>query len=347
MSGAGIVQAWYTAVLAWLPIPLGCLMLLVAYHLLGGRLLEALGMPILAGARVLPPALLLLVPASPFLSDLFPWSHVARLAGSQPAAPARSWLSPEALLGRGALYVLVLGGLALLLAAPPRSRDGSERRPARGAVGGILIGVVGSLMAFDWLMSLEPGFRSSVFGLYVLSGAALSGFAFSLLLALRAGDPSEHPRLLGEERLVGQGNLFLSLVLIWGYFAFVQWLVVWSGNTPRGADWYLQRSHGAWLVVAWLYALAQGLLPLAVLISVRARTSAPTLQALCALVLAGHLLEMIWIVGPAFEPTLSWILPLVAALLAVGGLLLWLVRHQLRSAGRWLPAQAAEPHGSN
>jgi hypothetical protein len=335
MSGAGFVQAWYTAALAWLPIPLGCLMLLVAYHPLGGRLLEALGMPILAGARALPPALLLLVPASPFLSDLFPPS----------GTPTRSWLGPEALLGRGALYIVILSGLALLLAAPSRVLDRGRRRPAWGAIGGILIGVVGSMMSFDWLMSLEPGFHSSVFGLYVLSGAALSGFAFSLLFTLRAGDASEHPRLLGEERLVGQGNLFLSLVLIWGYFAFVQWLVVWSGNTPRGADWYLQRSHGAWLVLAWLYTLAQGLLPLAVLISVRARTSAPTLQALCALVLAGHLLEMIWIIGPAFEPTLPWILPLVPALLAVGGLLLWLVRHQLRSAGRWLPT--AEPHGSN
>ena len=334
MTAAGLASAWYAAGLTWLGIPLGCLMLLLTWHVMGGRVLAQMGGPVLLGARLLPMALLLLLPAAFHLPELFPWARADFVEAHREVAAKSAWLGPTAVLLRASLYAVVLCTLAVGATRGLTRLDRSRRRPALGAAGAIVVTLVGSLAAVDWIMSLEPTFSSSVFGLYFLGGSALAGFAAALLATLHSAHPSEHPGILAESRLIGLGNTFLALALIWGYLAFMQWLVVWAGDTPDHAAWYVERSHGPWLALAWLCALAQGVVPVAALLSQRARTSAAVLAPLCGLVLLGHVLEMAWIVGPAFEPGAVWLLLLVAALAVTGAILLLPAARQVRRLPR-------------
>ena len=132
-----------------------------------------------------------------------------------------------------------------------------------------------------------------------------------------------------EHRLLGLGSLFLALVLLWAYFAFIQYLVIWSGDLPDGAEWYLRRGQGVWLALISLIATLNAGLPFVVLLSARARQSWPVLIALAAVVVIARVLESLWLSVPAFGPEAppAW---LVAGMLAaVGGIwlsaVLWLV----------------------
>ncbi len=135
--------------------------------------------------------------------------------------------------------------------------------------------------------------------------------------------------LVREHRLLGLGSLFLALVLLWAYFAFIQYLVIWSGNLPDGAEWYLRRGQGIWLALIVAIAILNGGLPFAVLLSARARQSWPVLIALAALVVVARVLESLWLTLPAFGPEAPPVWLIAGTLAAVGGIWLSAVLWQI------------------
>jgi hypothetical protein len=121
----------------------------------------------------------------------------------------------------------------------------------------------------------------------------------------------------------------MALVLLWTYFAFIQYLVVWSGDLPHGAEWYIDRGQGVWLGLIAFVAFANGGLPFCVLLSSRARQDWRVLMALAVLVVVARVLEMLWMGIPAFgeQAPAAWMI--AGTMTAVGGIwlsaVLWLV----------------------
>jgi hypothetical protein len=166
-----------------------------------------------------------------------------------------------------------------------------------------------SLVAVDWLMSLDPAFHSSGFGLYLLSVQALTAFAVLLLARLARSKGSPDPL----------GALFLLALLCWIYFAFMQFLVAWSTNLPDGAAWYLRRTTGWWAAVFPLVALLHAI-PTLLLLFRPFRASRAALAGFAGLVLLGKALESAWLVLPEGPAGLLPIVIAVAALVGLGGL---------------------------
>jgi hypothetical protein len=178
--------------------------------------------------------------------------------------------------------------------------------PAASA-GLIAFVLLNTAVSVDWLMSLEPEFRSSGFGLYVLSVQCT--IALSLLLVM----PSTAPGGVRDGTL---GALLLTALLLWAYFAFMQYLVIWSGNLPQGAEWYKRRGSGGWAAVEYALAVLQ-LAPAFLLGFPPVRRSRTWLAACAYAVLVGKALEISWLVLPA---TGSGPLAIAAAVLAFVGL---------------------------
>ena len=107
------------------------------------------------------------------------------------------------------------------------------------ALGLILLGLSVTFASFDWIMSLEPHWSSSTFGMLVGSGAFIIALAFLTLVALL----TRHSGLPGEgspaDRFHDLGSLLLAVVLFWAYIAFMQFLIIWEENSGR-------RSAGTW-----------------------------------------------------------------------------------------------------
>jgi hypothetical protein len=287
---------WLAAFVLWSSVPIGALVLLPMLRLIPGAWREELELPAQAMSFLLPLVLLAALPILLGAGVLFPWANVPR-EGFQDIYLTRGFLAVRTLLFFGAL-----GTIAVLLPTRPASST------LVASAGLIVVVLLDTLFAVDWIMSLEPDFHSSGFGLYVLSIQVTT--ALPVLIALRLLTGGAHAR---HGILAG---LLLTALLFWAYFAFMQYVIIWSGNLPHQVAWYQHRGTGLWSAAM----IATGLLSLApacLLLLPVARHRGAWLCALAGVVLAGKAIEVAWLVMPPYA-TLAITLP--AALLALGGL---------------------------
>jgi hypothetical protein len=181
---------------------------------------------------------------------------------------------------------------------------------AFAAPGLILLGLTVNFAAVDAIMSLDPHFNSSAFGMINAAESGLFALSIAILSTALAGPvaPSERDDL---------GKLLQSLLILWAYLDFMQLLIIWQSDLPKEAAWYLARSTGVWGVLAGLTAAAHFLLPFLALIFPRVRRSRRGLIAATALLIVMAVIRGWWLVLPAHARGIGWID--VAAVLAFGG----------------------------
>lgn len=292
---AAYLAAWWFAAGALL----GGLANVWLHQLTGGEWGIAIRDPLLRAARWLPLACLLFVPVLVGMSWLYPWSGAHDLRPE--TAFRRWWLSPPAFVVRSVLYLLLWSALAWI---ETRARQRSQGRAAACL---LLYGFSVALAAVDWIASLQPEWYSSVFGWLAAAGQMLTGLALAVLLIDRDAQRARLPDL---------GNLLLMYVMTWAYLAYVQFLIIWAADLPREISWYLRRSAPGWQAVAWGLLALHGALPLAILLSRRAKRGPALMGALAAGLLAAHMLDCWWLVLPSvggLSVHLWWLAPLTAA----------------------------------
>ncbi len=338
-----LTRAYLVAVVTWIAFPLGCLAMLLAWHLAGGHWGLVVGGALEGILRTLPLLALLFLPVLAGLHAIYPWTDPDFLAAHDVVARKAGYLNPPFFILRSLIYLATWSGLALILTAPWRRFDERPRRRGLATVSAVIYALTASFASIDWLLSLQPTFHSAVFGMLAMSGQAIGGYALALLVALGLVETAGRAEFVREHRLVGLGSLFMALVLLWTYFAFIQYLVVWSGDLPHGAEWYLDRGEGVWLGFIAFIAFANGGLPFLVLLSSRARQNWRVLMVLAVLVVVARVLESLWLSVPAFgeHAPAAWMI--AGTIAAVGGIwlsaVLWLVLPQ--AAGILRAVQAA------
>jgi hypothetical protein len=297
------LTAWLAAVLGWSAVPIGCLAMLMMVVLVPGSWRPLLAGPLAAGASLLPLLALLFLPVLIGFRLIYPW---AAPDAHLPAFKAL-WLSPVFWILRAIFYFAVLIGLQRALASARETV-----RPAIAAGGLIIYALIGSTLGIDWAESIEPAFHSSIYGLIFLSGQWLAALAFALVAAL--------PGRTGKLPFAASGPLITAL-LFWGYIQAMQYIVIWSGDIPAEAHWYLERDAGIWSLVTWAIVFGQGVLPFLALCSPRVRESGRALVVVALVTLVMRLVEAAWLVlPPAHLPALPAALLLVAAWAGTSGL---------------------------
>ncbi|HWL69539.1 MAG TPA: hypothetical protein VNS22_14290 [Geminicoccus sp.] len=288
---------WLSAFLFWTSVPIGALVLVMMMRLIPGKWTEELAPTAEAAMLLLPLGVAAVLPVLLGMHVLYDWTQ-----GVEPKGMRAVYLTPWFFVLRTALFwagCLVLAALLML------RRSWSTPLSCAGL---ILFVLAGTTMAVDWLMSLEPDFHSSGYGLYVVSIQMTIGLAALMVARLLAG-PVDRPGVLG--------GLLLTALLLWAYFSFMQYFIIWSGNLPQGVRWYETRTGGGWTVL--LQALtALHLLPTVLLLFTPVRRSRGWLLVLGLLVLAGKAMECLWLVLPALGP--AGALGFLAAVLGLLGL---------------------------
>jgi hypothetical protein len=336
---AAFWRAYLTAFIMWHTVPLGCLALLLTYHVAGGPWGRMLGEPLEAGARTLPLIALLGLPLLFDLQPLFPWARPEYLAHEELVRDKAAYLNPPFFIGRSLLYLALWSGLALLITDPRVPLADRPRRQMLGAIGAILFALSASFAAIDWAMSLDPTFNSSTFGLIAIGGHLNAGLSFAALFTLAIARVDRRPDVLEEAPAVGLGGLLQGAILLWAYLVFMEYLVVWSGDLPRDASWFLVRSEGGWRAVIWIVVLGHVALPFLVLLSARMREDWRVVAGLAALVLATQLLYLIWQTAPSWRDETPAPVLLAATTLAIGGIWLFAVAINLGARRELLVAK--------
>ena len=327
MNFAAFFQAWLPACLFWLSLSLGALAILMIHGLTGGAWGQFVAGPLRAAAGTLPAVALLFVPLGFGVEALFPWVR-------EPMPEKSAYLNIPFFEIRTVIYFLIWIGLAAALDTW-RRRPSAEPATGQSAAGLILHGLTVSFFAIDWIMSLEPHWYSTAIGFVVAASQVTGGLAFAILITgLTRREAWDEDAIARFQDL---GNLLLAGVMFWTYVAFMQYLIIWSGDLPHEIGWYLHRTHNGWEQVGLLLVGLHFVIPFAALCSRRVKRTPKLLMGVAAVVLLGRLLDVWWLVKPAFPeqaPLPNW---LDAAALAGVGLVwltvfTWLLYKQPRTA---------------
>ena len=276
-GASSALAGWLAGMAYWSGVPIGALGLVMMMQIIPGPWRPELMPWAERLLLLLPLAALAALPVLVGESWLYTWAHVA-----EPGFRG-VYLSVWAFPLRTVLFFVVITGLALFLLMRPATAA------ALSAAGLVIFVLLDTTMIIDWLMSLDPSFHSSGFGLYGVSIQFAVAMAVILLLRLSAAPPGEHAGMLG--------GLLLMALLTWTYLAFMQYVIIWSDNIGHGMQWYKRRGEGGWALIAYIVAATQ-LIPLFLLFFTPIRRSRGWLIGLCLVVLFGKALEMAWLVLP-------------------------------------------------
>lgn len=275
VAPADALRAWLAAMFLWSGVPVGSLGFLMIVRVVGGRWGHGLSLPFEAGALTLPIIAAALLPLLLGMAVLYPW------VGAGGSGFRAAWLSPPWFALRS---LLLLAGLGIASWALVRRRGPAVSVSSAGLL--FLIPMM-SIVAVDWLVSLDAGFHSSGFGLYALS----IQFTVALMTAMWM--------LLGRQpdRTATLGALSITMILIWLYLAFTSYFIIWSGDLATVVGWYQQRGRGSWGVAIGISAVIESAAFLVLLLT-KARHSARGLRALAAVIVFGKAIEAAWLVLP-------------------------------------------------
>ena len=336
LARAEFFQAYLVAWLLAYTIASGCLGFLLMQHLSGGAWGLASRRILEAGARTLPIVGLAAVPLFLGMKDLFSWADPAHLHGDPLLEHKAPYLNVPFFIGRTVFVIAVMTFLAWLLSAKSRRQDETGDPATRLSMHrtssvGLLFWVIGNtFMGFDWLMSLDPHWFSSLYGLIFVAGQALAGMAFVILMVnwLRQRDPMNavYSRTLFHD----YGKLLFAFVMFWTYLSISQFIIMWQGNLPEEVLWWKERFHGGWGYVAAAILIFHFFFPFLILLSRDVKENVGALAKVAAFVLFMRVVDLVWLTRPTWHHeklSIHWLY--LTALVAVVGLWLYAFAREL------------------
>jgi hypothetical protein len=275
-----LLQSYLFAYLFWLGVALGSFALLAIHGLTGGRWGEAIRAPLLAMIGTIPLFAVLFLPLLLGVKLIFPWT--AQNVGSRAA-----YLNVPFFAIRAAIYFACWIALAL---ATLRRRAVPLPGPSL-----ILYAVTMTFAAWDWMMSLEPKWWSTIYAMNVISGQALTALAAAVAIVtfFAAADAGAMPDL---------ANLLLAAIMFWAYLTFSQFLVIWSGNGKEEIAWYLSRIETSWKWPAAALIVFAFFAPFLVLLFRSAKRNPAMMFRIAAFILVTRVIDVFWTIAPAFHP---------------------------------------------
>ena len=330
-----LVQSYLVSWLFWTCIALGCLAIMMLHHLTRGAWGLMIRRSLEAATRTLPVLALLFIPILLRLEDLYSWARPE--AAADPLIQHKAiYLNPVAFSIRSVLYfaIWILFAWALTRMSLQQDQTGDPgllRRLQTVAAPGLgIYFLLASFAAMDWLMSLDPHWYSSIFGVYFIVGQGVAAFAFIIIVALYLSLREPMSGALRPHHFHDYGKLLLAFVMIWSYIAISQLLIIWSGNLPEETPWYLERTHGGWKWVSIALILFHFLLPFLLLLSRDLKRSARLLSCVAVGVLVMRWIDLYWQAAPTFHhgPVPSWLD--LATMAGLGGIWVALFAGQLQ-----------------
>jgi hypothetical protein len=327
-------RGYLLAFMAWLGVTLGSMAILMIRHLTGGGWGMVIRRVLGAAMRCIPLMTILFIPILLGLPRLYPWARSLNTISDPHLRQhleelTKSYLSTSGVILRAVIYFAIWNLLSFLLTRwsreqdQPNPRDNSSRFRAVSGPGLILYAFTISFAAIDWVMSIDPGWISTIYGLILLIGELLSGICFAVVVERILVKYPPMSEWLKPDYVHDHGNWMLTFIMVWAYFCFSQLLIIWAGNLPEEITWYFRRFHGGWSGVGIILIFFHFVVPFVILLSRPFKRDIRKLVWLAVWLLVMRWVDLVWIIEPSFSPTvtLNWaeiILPI-----AIGGWWMW------------------------
>ena len=301
--------SWLWACFYFVTLGLGALFFILLHHLTRAgwsvvvrRLAEHV-------ASALPVAMLLLLPVVilPLLGngELFPWADAERVKESHLIAGKTGFLNGSFFLIRFVVYLVIWGGMVRFFKkrSLAQDTDGDAMHTVimqrRSAPGMFLFALSLTFASFDFIMSLDPEWFSTMFGVYVFGGAFVSFMSLLGLISLRA-EKSSLKGLVNEEHYHDIGKLMFAFIFFWGYIAFSQFVLIWYADIPEETLWFSHRMFGPFASISWILIFGHILIPFLGLLSRHVKRNRFGLKFWAIWILVMHAVDLFWLIMPSY-----------------------------------------------
>jgi hypothetical protein len=302
-------RSWLVGFLFCLGLSMGSLALLMLQHMSGGQWGLVSRRVLEAGSRNLPLVLLMFLPLLLGLPRLYRWAQPEHAADAiiQMKEP---YLNVPFFLGRAALYFAIWLLCSWLLNKWSAAQDREEvalteadtRRFRVVSAPGLLVYVITMTFAsVDWIMSLDPHWYSTIFGLILVAGQGLAGLALVIAVLAMVWETEPQATYYRPGQLLDLGKLLLAFVMLWAYFSFSQFLIIWAGNLPEEIPFYVARLNGGWQYISVVLLLGHFALPFVLLLSRDLKKRPRLLAQVAIFILLMRVVDLVWLVEPMFE----------------------------------------------
>jgi hypothetical protein len=342
-------RSYLFSYLFYIGMALGCMALVMLQYLSGGSWGIIIRRITESATRTIPLLAVLFVPILLGIPRLYSWSHRDIVDADPLLRHKQLYLNVPFFIVRAVIYFLGWWIFAHFLNKWSHEQDATGRDPGGRRLqllsgpGLIFYALSVTFASVDWVMSLEPHWFSTIYGLLFIAGQGLSALSLCIaLLVILSADGGPLAGIIGPNHLQDIGKLLLTFTMLWAYFSFSQFLIIWSGNLAGEIPWYMERLKGGWQWIGILLVVFHFAFPFALLLSRSLKRAGRTLVRIAAIVIVMRFIDLFWLVAPNFNKSGLHVHPLdILAPLGIGGLWLAMFLFQLK---KWPLLPLRDPH---
>jgi len=321
--------------LCWLGVSLGSMAIVMIRHLTGGGWGMVIRRILGAAMRTLPLLAILFIPIiiAVVQHRIYPWAMPTESVQDpyirehleKHSFIKNAYLNQTGFIIRGIIYFVIWNVLSFLLSMwsrqtdRPGAPDNTQKFKAVAGPGLILYAFTISFAAIDWVMSLDPSWISTIFGLIILIGEMLSAMCFAVVVERILVNYKPMSEMLKPDFVHDHGKWILTFIMVWAYFSFSQWLIIWAGNLPNEITFYTKRLSFGWGKVGLFLALFHFAVPFAVLLSRPFKRNIRKLVWLAIWLMVMRWVDLFWIIEPNFMKGLAITAADIVVPIAIGG----------------------------
>lgn len=266
------------------------------------------------------------------LSYLYHWTHVEEVIHDHFVGPKLPYLNTAFFLFRAVIYFAVWIILAMMYLRFSTNQDESGdpqltvKMEKMSGLGLLLFALTLTFASFDWLMSLDPHWYSTMYGVYYFAGSMIAIFATLSIISILLQNSGRLKRVITLEHYHDLGKFLFAFTVFWAYIAFSQYMLYWYANKPETTSWFLHRQTGQWVFLSVALIFVHFFIPFFGLLSRRFKRNKGFLLFWAFWMLAVHWLDMYYLVMPEFsraigmEGTMPFSLFDLGCLVGIGGL---------------------------
>ena len=305
LADQNFYHAYLTSLMFWLALGLGGLFFTLVQHA------TRAGWSIVC-RRIAEHAMLTLIPLSILsipiafmgVHDLYHWSDTAHLDAVLLAK--EPYLNESFFQIRAVVYMIAWTGLAAVLWMWSTKQD-TARDPVQlthkmrllAPFGIMIFALTLTFGALDWMMSLDPHWFSTIFGVYYFAGTVVTIHAFISLVVIALHRSGHLRGVVTAEHFHDLGKMMFGFTVFWAYIGFSQYMLIWYASIPEETDWYAYRAEGDYLTLSLLLIFMRFVVPFFGLMSRKIKRNPKTLTFMAIWVISAQLVDMYWLVHPA------------------------------------------------
>jgi hypothetical protein len=255
-------------------------------------------------AMLLPVLFVLVIPILVFNHDLFHWAHKEAVADDKILQGKAPYLNVTFFIVRTFVFIGLWSLFYWVMTRNSRKQDETKDQTLTKKnirLGAVFIPVFAlsiTFTAIDLMMSLEPHWFSTIYGVYYFAGTVVASLAAITIAVILLKEKGYFGSWMTNDHLFSLGALLFAFVNFWAYIAFSQFMLIWYADLPEETFWYLIRWEGGWVFISILLIVVHFFVPYFALLTQPSKMNPKVLKFIAIWLLFAHLLDMFWLIMP-------------------------------------------------